>query len=110
MELERLLAVSVMALLGIGTLAIGWLGRGGRLDFALGGWTQESASDASWRAAHVTIGSWLMVAGDLAFGTATLAGVMPVGAIGPTVVIGAVALLVPVVIGVVAGTGKLHRR
>jgi hypothetical protein len=110
MELERALAVTVMLLVGIGTFLVGYLGRGGRLDYVLGGWTEQTTTPESWADAHVTIGTSFMLAGVVAGLTGLVALVVPLGAIGPVVVAGSVVPLVPVVVGVVIGTGRLRRR
>ena len=110
MELERALAVTVMLLVGIGTFVVGHLGRNGRLDYVLGGWTKQTATPESWTVAHVTIGTAFMAAGVIAGLAGLLALVVPLGAIGPVVVTGSIVLLVPVVVGVVIGTGRLRRR
>ena len=102
-------AVAVVAVLGALLPAVGWLGRTGRVDFALGGWTRESASPESWRAAHVVIGTWFMRAAGLAVTTALTAMLVPVDSIGPVVVVGSAAMLGPVVMGVASGSGKLVR-
>ena len=83
MEPERLLAVGVMLVLGVGTLIIGWLGRRHRLDYALGGWSKQMASTESWADAHLTIGSWFMVAGAIALLCGLLTLFAPIDSIGP---------------------------
>ena len=110
MELERALAVTVMLLVGISTFLVGRLGRNGRLDYLLGGWTKDTATPESWTDAHVTIGTSFMAAGVVGCLTGLVALVVPLGAIGPVVVTGSIVLLVPVVLGVVIGTGRLRRR
>jgi len=109
-ELERLLAAGVMSVLGIATLTVGWLGHRGRLDYSLGGWTKQSASAESWAGAHRTIGAGFAVAGVVAGVTGLVALAVPLGAIGPVVAVGSIAMLVPVGIGVVAGTNRLQPR
>ena len=76
----------------------------------LGGWTKLISTPESWADAHVTIGTSFMWAGVVAGLTGLVALVVPLGAIGPIVVAGSVVLLVPVVVGVVIGTGRLRRR
>lgn len=110
MELERLLAVGVMLVLGIAILIVGRLGRQGRLDYSLGGWTKQSASAESWAVAHRMIGTGFMVAGVVAGVSGLVALVVSVDAIGPVVLAGSILMLVPAVIGVVAGTNRLQPR
>jgi hypothetical protein len=51
-----------------------------------------------------------MVAGAIAVGCGLLTLFLPVDTIGPVVVAGSIAMLVPVVIGVVAGTNRSQPR
>jgi hypothetical protein len=110
MELERLLAVTVMSALGIATLIVGWLGRRQRLDYSLGGWTRQTASPESWADAHARIGAGFMVAGAIAILGGLVAVSVPTGGIGPVVVTGSIVMLVPVVTGIVVGTNRLQQR
>jgi len=110
MELERLLAVVVMSALGTGTVVVGWLGRRHRLDYSLGGWTRQTASSESWADAHARIGTGFIVAGVVAVVSGLVAMLVPTGGIGPVVVTGSIVMLVPVVVGVVAGTNRLQPR
>ncbi len=107
---EQIAGAAVMLVLGTGVLAVGWLGRSGRLDFALGGWTKETTTDTSWREAHRIIGGWFVAAGVVAGVTGLAIVVVPAGAVGPLVVVGAVTMLAPVVIGISLGTGRLRSR
>jgi hypothetical protein len=107
---EQLAGGLIMALLGGGLVAVGMLGRRGRVDFALGGWTPDTASPDSWAAAHATIGAWFVAAGLVAAASAVAIVLSPSTWTGPLVVGGSVLLLVLVVVGVVRGTNRLRAR
>ncbi len=101
MDAQQLFGAATMLVLGGGLSLLGRLGRRGRLEYSLGGWTKDTTTPTSWVDAHRTIGGWLIVAGVVALLVAP-------GGVGPVVVGGSVLLLVPVIIGVVAGTGRLR--
>lgn len=98
-----------MCVLGVAVLVVGVYALGQRLQLVLGGWTRGSAPSASWTAAHVTIGTWFVVAGAVALASAGAVLVSPTARAGPLVVSGSVVLLAVVVVGVVRGTNWLER-
>ena len=105
---EQVAAAATMGVLGLAVLGVGVAARRERLQLVLGGWTRDSASSASWAAAHVTIGTSLAVAGAVALASAGAVLIAPATWAGPLVVAGSVVLLAAVVVGVVRGTGRLE--
>jgi hypothetical protein len=78
------------------------------VELALGGWTRDTASPASWDAAHGTVGSWFVAGGAVAVATAVTVAVAPEAWAGPLVGGGSVVLLLVVVVGVARGTNRLE--
>ncbi len=105
---EQVAAALTMGVLGVAMLGVGASARRGRLQLVLGGWTRDSASPASWASAHVTIGTWFVVAGGVALASAGAVLISPAAWAGPWVVAGSVVLLAAVVVGVVRGTSRLE--
>ncbi len=106
---EQVAAALTMGVLGVAMFVVGVSARRGRLQLALGGWTRDSASPASWASAHVTIGTWLKVAGAVALASSGAVLISPAAWAGPWVVAGSTVLLAAVVVGVARGTSRLER-
>lgn len=107
---EQVAGAAVLAGLGVGVLVVGVLGMRGSLQYALGHWTPETATVAGWSRAHRTIGGWFGAGGLVAFAGAAAVLAGSDRSAGPIVVIGSIAMLVPVVVGVSSGLRRLERR
>lgn len=110
MGAESLAGGAVLIGLGVPVGVVGWLGVRRRITYALGGWTRDTATPESWDRAHRRIGLAFMVAGGVAIVAGVVAFVAPADRVGPVVVVGSAAMLVPTVVGVVRGVGRLEQR
>jgi hypothetical protein len=108
MDVERLVGGAVMLAIGVGTMLVGHAARHRRIDLAMGAWSKETATPESWADAHRVIGAWLMAGGAIAVLVGVLVLVVPTAAVGPVAGLGAIVMLVPVVVGVVIGTGRIR--
>ena len=103
-----MVGAAVMLAIGVGTMIVGRASRRRRLDLAMGGWSRETSTPESWADAHRVIGAWLMSSGAIAILVGLLVLVVPTDAVGPVAGSGAIVMLVPVVAGVVIGTGRIR--